>query len=239
MMKINFALPFLFCLGASHAWSQIHADSGPLIKSPLATSEFFTDVSGRPVFPSNYVDVSGTPFAYEDWRAAAITLGSGRKLAGVQVKLDLLKHEVYYIDERGKEMIAKRGVIHQISFPDKSDSTVYRSGFPALEENTTATLYEVLADGRVVLLKQTTKVIQELKRFNSATIERKFVLREAYFLFHRDDKKMKTVRRDRKVVVEALADRQESVQRFLDENRNRCRTEADLVDVVTYYNALQ
>lgn len=238
-MKIDIARPFLFYLLTSPAWCQIHADSGPMVNSPLATSEFFTDVSGRPLFPSNYVDVSGTPFRYADWRPAVITLSSGRKLSGVQVKLDLLKHEVYYIDERGSEMIAKRGVIHQIALPDGRDSVFYRSGFPPIQENTAATLYEVLADGRVSLLKQTTKVIQELKRFNSATIERQFVSQEAYFLFHKDNKIMEMVRKDRKLVLEVLADRQESVRLFLEENRNRCRTESDLVEVVTYYNSLQ
>ncbi len=232
-------LIFLFVAHGIPAICQIHANSGPMIKAPLATAEFFTDVSGRPIFPGGYVDVHGSPFWQEDWKPAYVVLGTGKKLAGLLVRLDLLKHEVYYMDETHNEMIAKKGVVKELVFVENGDSIRFRAGFPPIENNTLATLYEVLATGKTVLLKQHIKVIMETKPFNSATTERTFVGKEEYYLSKQGQTKLTKIKKDRKDVLEALADRQKNVEGYMKSNGLKCRSEKDLIEIVGYYNALE
>ncbi len=225
-------------LATTPALAQIHADSGPAIKSTLSAAEFFTDVSGRPVFPGNYVDVSGTPFLQEDWRPAFAELNSGKKLMGLLVKLDLLKQELYYLDEQRKEMIAKKGVVRQLTFAEGADSVTFRSGYPAAATNTLATYYQVLTEGTVHLLKHQRKVINETKRFNSATIERQFVLVEEYFLFDTRTKALTKIKKDKSSLLEALPDPQSKLKQHIQNEKYKFRKEADLLKVVDFYNSI-
>ncbi|MFZ5972174.1 MAG: hypothetical protein ACOYXA_11335 [Bacteroidota bacterium] len=225
-------------LAITPALAQIHADSGPAIRSTLSTAEFFTDVSGRPVFPGNYVDVSGTPFLQEDWQPAFAELNSGKKLAGLLVKLDLLKQELYYLDEQRKEMIAKKGVVRQLIFTEGTDSTTFRSGYPPAGANTLATYYQVLAEGTVHLLKHQRKVINETKRFNAATIERQFVLMEEYFLFDTRTQALTKIKKDKDSLLEALPDPQSQLKQHVATAKYKFRKEEDLLRVVDFYNSM-
>jgi hypothetical protein len=220
-------------------WAQIHSNSGPAINSPLATAEFFTDVSGRPLLPSGYIDVVGSPFLADEWQPAHVLLHTGRSLTGIQVKLDLLKQELYYKDEAGKEMIAKKGIVRELHLynSQRGDSTHYRSGYPLQESRTAATLYQVLAPGRVALLKHTTKIIQEVKRFNSATTEREFVQKSEYFVYDEVKRTLLKVKKDKKAMLETLAPQAAGLEQFLQETRNKCRTEEDLIAAVNFCNA--
>ena len=230
---------FVFCFFSTSLCAQIHSNSGPAVNSPLATSEFFTDVSGKPLFPSGYVDVIGSPFLSDEWQPAHVALQTGRSLDGILVKLDLLKQELYYKDEKGKEMIAKKGIVQAMRVYDaqRGDSTHYRSGYPLQESRTAATLYQVLANGRAELLKHTSKTIQEIKRFNSATTEREFVLKSEYFVFDRTKGTLLKIKKDRKALMDALSDQAPALEQYLQDTRNKCRSEEDLIAAVNFYNS--
>lgn len=134
----------------------------------------FYDISGQPFFPVHYENVNGTPYLFDDWMVSRITLKGGRILDQVKTNLHLMTKELHYLDARGNIMIANGDFIELLEV----------SGKQFIAHSPAGTFFEVLAPGNAMLLKQYYKVLMETKPYNSATVEKNFILQEQVFLFY-------------------------------------------------------
>lgn len=193
-----------------------------------AVVENFRDVAGTPFFPKQYRDVNGTPYLFEDWTLATIELTNGRKLENIKTNFNLVTDELIYIDEKGKTMVANTALIKMVSAPSANRKFITT---PARN-----TFYEVVSsEGKAVLLRYNKKVIQELKPYNSATIQRNFVTNESLMLSI-DDKlvDVKSLKDLYKVLTPAA-----SLKAFAKKEKLRNKSEESMAKLVAYYNSLQ
>jgi hypothetical protein len=105
-----------------------------------------------------------------------------------------------------------------------------------LDKHYVKTFYQVLADGKVVLLKQMKRISIEEKAFNSATITRRFDTEKAYYVFK--DEKMMRLKRSKSGLLGVLGDRTDSIEQFISNNSFTIKSDDDLAKIVTYYNSL-
>lgn len=133
-----------------------------------AVAETFSDISGRPFFPTQYQNVNGSPYFFQDWVLSEIALTNGNVLKDIRANINLATDEVHFLNEDGSTMIANSAVIRSVetSAPD------HYKFVPSPAQNA---FFLLLVDGKARLLKQQKKTIMETKPFNSATIERTFV----------------------------------------------------------------
>src|SRR5471030_420071 len=160
-----------------------------LIGSPL------TDVKGVDVKESD-PEVQGTPYLFDDWMPGLVITETGKTYANLKLKYDTRSNQIIFLGNDDKPM----------NFAEPLNSFVinnmrFAKGFTPVDLQTSSTFYEVLADGKVKLLKYFRKVVEERQSYG-APIEKKY--KESQYYYIARDNQMITVRPDKKTVLAAL-----------------------------------
>lgn len=187
--------------------------------------ETFTNIAGQPFFPKRYEDVNGTPYLFDDWTVSNIVLNDGRVIKNIRTNFNLVTNELLYQDEKGQTMVAKSTVVKLVEAGTRKFITT-----PAKN-----TYYEVLStEGKAMLLKYYKKVILETKPFNSATIQKNFVIDESHLLLVGDNV---TEVKSAKDIYEALSP-SDNLKDFAKKERLRQKSTESWVKIVDYYNSI-
>ena len=203
----------------------------------LLNPNYFYTVSGEPVGLPKYVKVvEGSAFFNSDWLKGRVMLVGGKEYGPMQLKLDLLKNELYYLDPNGKEMIATTPLqrvilidtIHNLHY-------IFMNSFaiPATSPDAENGWYQLMNNGRASIYKKLTKVITETKPYGSATTEQIIRTSSRYFILYNNQlvriKKFKDL-------PDILTDKKAEVQTFINNNKLTGKTDEDYNMVVSYYN---
>jgi hypothetical protein len=243
MKKLLFVFCLLFfsvafCKGQSA--SPLYSPSSITnLGSSYSLNDRLTDLKGEPLLTGNAVYEDGYPFYLNEWAAGNLILASKKKYAGVFVKLNLQTDKVHYqYQETMAERVAGDGIVREVELKDPSrlDTVRFRCHFPPIDKHDLKTFYQVLADGKVILLKQIKKIFIEEKAFNSATITRRFDTQSSYYVFR--DEKMARLKRSKSGILDVLSDQKDLVEKFISNNKLTIKSDDDLAKVFTYYNSL-
>lgn len=127
---------------------------------------------------------SGSPYLFKDWMDGVVYFKSGRVVKQFKLKFDCARNRLMMQFE-GSAFAAESQVasfvIYTASKKNK-DSLVFRKGFPAIDKNTVDTYYQVLVDGKAILLWLHTKVLVEEKQLVSTNTAHRLEDDEAFFL---------------------------------------------------------
>lgn len=209
------------------------------LRPSYSLNDKLTDLKGEPLLTGNAVYEDGTPFFINEWLVGNLISENKRKFAGVFVKLNLQTDRVnYQYQETKAERVAGEGVVREIEFKDPSrlDTVRFRCHFPPIDKHDLKTFYQVLADGKVTLLKQIKKIFIEEKAFNSATITRRFDTQNSYYIFK--DEKMALLKRTKSGLLNVLSDQKELIEKFISNNKLTIKSDNDLAKIFAYYNSL-
>jgi len=191
-------------------------------------------------FVNPYRDVAGSPYLRDAWTHAAMRLNGNMIVPNVQVRLDLKSQQWHFLDSSNIEDLVPVGLVREVLLDDSSGTevktSVFRSGFPSVDSRKTTDFYQVVSDGKVLLLHSMTKVINIDKDEMAGSVQMEFVLYEDYYLFNGG--KMWRVKKDKSEVLNQLADKKEKIQAFIDENHFKLKSIDDLKKVIDYYNTL-
>ncbi len=193
-----------------------------------AVVENFRDVAGTPFFPKQYRDVNGSPYLFEDWILATVELTNGKKVENIKTNFNLVTDELIYVDEKGTTMVANTALIKSVV------STSAKRKFVTTPARNT--FFEVIStEGKATLLRYNKKVIQELKPYNSATIQRSFVSNESLMLSVGD----------KLVEVKSLNDLYQelgpadALKAYAKKEKLKNKSDDSMAKLVAYYNSLQ
>lgn len=209
------------------------------LRPSYSLNDKLTDLKGEPLLAGNAVYEDGSPFFINEWVAGNLILANKKKYLGVLVKINLQTDRVHYqYQETKAERVAGEGIIHEIEFKDPTqlDTIRFRCQYPPIDKHDAKTFYQVLADGKIQLLKQIRKIFIEEKAFNSATVTRRYDTDKNYYSFK--DEKIIRLKRTKQNVLETLADQKEAVEKFISNNRLSIKSDQDLVKIFSFYNAL-
>lgn len=211
------------------------------VQSIMGQSHFDSQVTildrnGRP-FHQNDIDVEGSPFFTEHWLPAVLRTATGGHF-DVLARIDLQTQEVHYMDSNSTEMVVSAGFVQDAVLYDSTlqQTFVFRCGFPKIDNQTEASLYQVLTDRRLFLLKSMRKVIRTEKDEVSGEQRKVFVLYEDFYLYV--DGKLSRVRRDPSFFLPFMQDHKEQVTSFIRDQKINFRKTDDLVQLLNYYNSL-
>jgi hypothetical protein len=204
-----FGLIVLFL--ASHAQKNIDVTSDNV--NALSTS-FFNVVSGEPFVSAKFTKlVDGTPYFRNDWLKGNVTLGEGQQFAGVYIKLDLYNNEVHYRNENGGELIATSPIQKVILFDTAAQQVFSFVNGSFIESNSPLSgWYQLLVDGKILLLKKSDKKLEEEKPYGSATVEQSIVsLPRHYVLINKNLTEIKKL----KDLPDILIDKKEEIVSYI------------------------
>lgn len=180
------------------------------------------------------IDVEGSELLYDKWLPATIKSSNGKEYNNVMIKYNLLEDVPYFLG-KGEVTMVFSTPIKEFVIEDKDESKrkIFRAGFPNFNTYNTSTFYEVLADGKLKLLKKQSKRITEARAYNSATTVKSIVDNISYFVFQNDQ--LIPVKRDKKF-FQNLSGKTPSTEEVLGNKKINLKDEADLITIVRTYN---
>jgi hypothetical protein len=191
----------------------------------------------QPERPGNQ-DVSGNPYLLNAWNDGVIKFTSGRIVKQFKLKFDCLNNQLL-LQFEGNTFAAESKVNEFVIYPKgkfKGDSMVFRKGFPAVDRGNEQTYYQVLLDGKNILLRLFVKLIIEEKQLVGGTSFKKTEDDEQYYLLQ--DKAMILLPKEKNAVHESFPLNQNELRQYIAKEQLKMRSAMDFVKLVQYYNTL-
>jgi len=208
----------------------------------LAThAQFIHDLQGKPYMEQSYTEVEGNPFFINGWADGNIDFVNEKKTT-IRVKYDLVK-DVLLFQHKGDSTAMYfvdpvKGFTLTNSFINESNMLplVFSSGYPVIDAQTTASFYQVIAGGKIQLLRHYRKKIRVDQAFNSATATKTFDYTDIYYLYA--DNKIIRIKPSQKSILAAMGDKQVQIQNYMKSNAVNYKSDASLAKLFNYYNSL-
>ena len=200
---------------------------------------FLSDVNGR-AFENKYADINGSAYLFPDFKFTTIELADGRKYANVKARLNLVEHEVNFIASNGEEGYIGKGMVKSFLINDTTRQGIktysFQTGFPKTDNQTVIHFYQLLASGKIALVKSINKNIEERLNELSGEKSKEFAVRENLYLLIGGE--LKRVKKEASFFLSAMEDKKDLVSQFISSNKLNFKTEDQLLRVVEYYNSL-
>lgn len=193
---------------------------------------------GGSIFPiDKYVKiVEGSPYYWDEWSTGTLVLGNGAAYQHIDLKLDLLNHEVHYKDADQREMILTTPVREIILRPGL-DARIFIPGKPwaGVDKKLADAWLQVLVNDTVSLLLDIRKTLVESTPYASSTAEQSIRDKEVYFLL-----KGGTLLRVEKWahLLDLLGDKRKQLAQYIKENDLTGEAPLEYAQVVAWYNKL-
>lgn len=199
--------------------------------------EFYRAELGHDGRPAKYNDISGSPYLFEDWAlGSAKTIDNAIK-KDVQLKYDEIEDILIMKDDNNKLLTFPVQVAEFTINDPKSNSTrTFRSGFAVTKVNTDKSFFELIADGKVKLLKKNHKVISESKSYSGA-VNKSVSDGVKYYLVNTDNAPV-AVKLDIKSIGALLPEKQTQLTEYAKTNKLNLKNQEDAAKLIAYYNSL-
>jgi len=200
---------------------------------------FLSDVNGQ-AFVNKYEGISGSVYDNTEYQSAKIILKDGRVYNDVKTRINLLEQEVNFIASNGQEGFLGKGMASEITYIDSKTETqvlkVFQCGFPPIDNQNRISFYQILLNGKTSLLKSVYKSIQERNNDMSGERFKEFATYENMYLLKEGT--MVRIKKDKSNLIALLQDQNQSIKKYIDDQKLNLKNEAHLIALVKYYNTL-
>ncbi|MGE5108762.1 MAG: hypothetical protein ACM3H8_14555 [Sphingobacteriales bacterium] len=232
-----------FFINFSDVTGQGSASSpGAQFSMDARTSINLGNMMGRPFSVNNYDKVKGTPFFIDSFTTAYVMLNGGKVYSIDKLRLNLLTHQLHFLTQENKELIAGDGIVKRVVFNKKSgDSTIpviFANGYPAIDKFTDLSYYEALNWGKVQVLKMTEKIIANDVSITASPLDKHFEEHSGIYLFSTLQNSMIKWRKGKEFLIDFLKDKTDLIEKYIAENKLDCRSVKQLIMVIDYFNSL-
>ncbi|WP_242926085.1 hypothetical protein [Pontibacter vulgaris] len=196
------------------------------------------DANDVNIMSSKPFGVEGSPYLYNTWSKGSVTLANGIVYDGMSLLFDQMKDELVFNADGNKRQLFMEPV-HEFTIQEpgnKASIRRFRNGFPAVDGESVKAFYEVLADGDTKLLKRSSKAIVE-ERSTSSHAKTKQIKESVKYYIATPDKMVK-IKKDKKSVITALGTKQPELEAYITTNKLNVKNDADLTELVIYFNSL-
>jgi hypothetical protein len=193
-----------------------------------------TDGNGKMVNMGVDMENYGSPFFDTEFLPANIVLATGQRYENVLVKINLLSNEVIYKSPEGKEL-AVLPAIKQVELNKNGNLLFFEYGFPVYEKQNQKTIYQVLAKGKISLIKYFFIQVTEAKPYSSATMLRTIEQFPKLFLYDQS-MSLKKAPKSNEDLLSLYKDDATKIQSILQKNNLKIKKEEDLIKCISTLN---
>ncbi|HXB07292.1 MAG TPA: hypothetical protein VNW04_09255 [Puia sp.] len=205
----------------------------------VISNERMRGLTGGTIFPPDkYVKVKeGTPYYWDDWANGSLVLDGGFTYQNLQLKIDLLNHEVHYKDADDREMILTAPLREIILRAGGLDARYFIPGkaWADVDKKLANSWLQVLVNDKTSLLLDIRKKLTESNPYNSSTTEQTIEETNVYFLQKGGRLNRLTKWSD---LLDLLADKRTEVAKYVKENDLTGVSPLEYADLVAWYNKL-
>jgi hypothetical protein len=232
-----FAMLTLFLTTANTAGAQrvidiTHTDADVL------RNERVQGLTGGSIFPPDkYIKVKeGSPYYWDDWATGTLVLDGGTAYQNLQLKLDLLNHEVHYKDASDREMILT-APLREIVLRPGLDARYFILGkaWADVDKRLADSWLQVLVNDKVSLMLDVRKKLVETTSYASSTAEQTIEEKNVYFV-QKGGQFLKVTKWSE--LLDILGDKRNEVARYVKEKDLTGEAPVEYADLVAYYNTL-
>jgi hypothetical protein len=189
-----------------------------------------TDIKGSNVKEAD-ADVQGTPYLFDDWLPGSVVTEDGKTYDNLKLRYNIRFSQLIFLNQND-EVLGFREPVKMFTI----NHMVFANGFPPVDTQTIAAFYQVLADGKIKLLKYSKKVIEERQTYGATAMEKSYRKMQSYYIFK--DGKMVKVRADKKSLLAALPDHSAQLESYIKDNNVNLKDDMAIAQVIVYYNTL-
>ncbi|MEQ1587800.1 MAG: hypothetical protein ABL895_18080 [Cyclobacteriaceae bacterium] len=178
-----------------------------------------------------YGKIEGSPFLFDSWQTASVSLSNKRHLNEVKINLDLFGNKVILLrNEHEIEIDAKS--VEQIQISNNKSTLLIKTNVILNKE--TDRFYLILASGEKVVLAKELKVV--LKSGDDFGAQAQFVADHEYYLI--SSTQFRKVGTTRKAISKWFFEYEEEMKRFVDSYKGNLKMDSSLALIVNHYNEL-
>lgn len=193
-----------------------------------------TDGNGKIVNMGVDMENYGTPFFDAEFLPASIVLVSGQRYENILVKINLLSNEVIYKTSEGKEL-AVLPAIKQVELNKNGKLIFFEYGFPVYEKQNQKTIYQVLAKGKISLIKYFFVQVTEAKPYSSATMLRTIEQFPKLFLYDQS-MSLKKAPKSNEDLLSLYKEDATKIQGILQKSNLKIKKEEDFIKCISTLN---
>ncbi|SHG79542.1 hypothetical protein [Pedobacter caeni] len=195
------------------------------------------DINGIPIETKSNSNIKGSRYLYENWTKGHVLQKDKKYYNDMELKYDVL--DDYPIFKKQEKALAFRFPIQEFQLISPKTPTaisIFRNGFPAVGTHNDKSYYQVLADGKTILLKKHNKSIVESTQYGEAKKQEVLTDSQQYYLFHNGE--MIKLKADKNALLKALGDKQKELNQFITDQDLKAKSDQQLIKIVNYYNGI-
>lgn len=199
-----------------------------------------TDKDGKPFMPD--MEVQGSPFFKDgNWHQVNLATSNGKAYTNIKARVNLHQGSLHFVNGKGVEMYLEPSEISRIEILDSANPQQVQYTFIKLTNTNKAgvvahQLYQVMAEGKVKLLRLLQKKVQVYTHEYSKEVTRTYEEYESYYVFASNE--LVAIKRKESFWETLLQDQWKAVQTYASSNNLGFKSYDDIAKLVTYYNSL-
>lgn len=179
--------------------------------------------------------VEGSQYLSEEWIKGRITLNDGNIIDPIELRLNVYKNEIHYLEKGIEYSVADPKIIKEIAIGDR----IFIYGSYKKEKTISNGFFEILVEGKTELLVLhyiTRKPAYYNEALSCGDKYDHLILGERYFIKRGDsivehDKKGKNL-------IACLGDKSDLLRKKIEEENLSFKKMGDIVKIITYINTL-
>jgi hypothetical protein len=185
----------------------------------------------------DYSDVRGSCFLDSKWNSALVRLRNKSEIKFSKFKLNLYTNDIHYLDGLNRELAAGTKIVDEIFIFDAQDTTKISNTIVKKILDGRESYLQVMNQGKIKLLKRI-----EVTLFKGeydamrAKNDYRFVRKVNYFLMK--DSSIELLKDITREALEGQIVLTDTEVNWLKENKNKLKTEDQLIEFLNYYNSI-
>jgi hypothetical protein len=192
-------------------------------------------VSSKNFNSEKYSGIRGTPFLVDKWYNGTVTTPKG-VYQNLELKFNVYDNTLFF--NKNDESFELQDDIVSFTLMPKPDDAgsylIYKRGISGADLHDNQYV-QVLLEGNTSLYKLDVKQLSEMSEIN-AGIVKNFTNNAKYYIGKNHD--LQFIKINKTEILNALKDKQDKIQASINEKKFSFRKDADLIEVLKYYNSL-
>ncbi|MEO5979376.1 MAG: hypothetical protein ABIS36_13560 [Chryseolinea sp.] len=185
-----------------------------------------------------YSDVRGKYMWDNEWHPGLLVFKNGHGIKLQQVRLNLYTQDVQYLAKDGTEMAAEKGLVKGLLLYSSKDTTKTIGTFRIFKvtDSKTEQFFEQMNQGKVLLFKRSVTSLKKLPYDPSiGKTEYRFFATIDHYI--QDGADLRPLSSLNKTSVASVIKIDEAADDWLGKNKNKLKTEEDVMTFLNYLNA--
>ncbi|MBC8987033.1 hypothetical protein H9X96_14770 [Pedobacter sp. N36a] len=158
----------------------------------------------------------------------------------MNLKYDIFNDQLIFKNQKDAILAFKTPVKEFHLYEDVNENTravrIYKNNFPEIDKFHKNSYYQVLVDGKAVLLKKFFLNIVEGIPYGTSDVQKTLIPNQAYFLLVNG--KMTKVKKQKDSFLLPLSNHKAALNLYIINEKIKFKSDEDLIKILSYYNTL-